>query len=386
MQIDSLLLICINTLRMYIFKRKIEDKILKSLKKQGLVILLGPRQSGKTTLVKKIVKDLNGEYFLCERADVRKYFVEGEPEKLKELVGDNKLVIFDEAQTIVNIGKILKLFYDTYPKIKVIATGSSSFELSNKIKEPMTGRATEFTLLPLSLSEIRLKQKVTKTTLSNLLLFGCYPAVVNAKTREDKMQELYKIATNYLYKDVFSFEEVRNPKVFEDLLIHLAWSVGSTISTNKLANELGIAKDTVERYIRLLEQAFVIKRVYSFSRNYANELKKSYKIYFYDMGIRNTLVDLGDKIEDREDKGALLEGMFFAELLKKNSLQTVPAKINFWRTRNGVEIDFIESSGVKINAYEIKWAEQNVSFSLFHKHYPQATTVVITFDKMLSRK
>ncbi len=369
---------------MYIFKRKIEDRILKSLKKQGLVILLGPRQSGKTTLVKKIAKDLKGAYFLCERADVRKYFVEGEPDKLKELVANNKLVIFDEAQTIVNIGKILKLFYDTYPKIKIIATGSSSFELANKIKEPMTGRATEFTLLPLSLSEINSKQKITKATLNNLLLFGCYPAVVNAKRKEDKIQELYKIATNYLYKDVFSFEEIRNPKVFEDLLIHLAWSVGSTVSTNKLANELGIAKDTVERYIRLLEQSFVIKRIYSFSRNYANELKKSYKIYFYDMGIRNTLTNLDDKIEERKDKGILLEGLFFTELLKNNSLQTVPAKINFWRTRNGVEIDFIESIGTKMNAYEIKWAEQNVSFSLFNKHYPQATTEVVTFSKMLT--
>jgi len=369
---------------MYIFKRKVEDKILKSLKKEGIITLLGPRQSGKTTLVKKIANDLNGKYFQCERADVRKYFVEGEPEKLLQLVGKNKLVIFDEVQTIENVGRILKLFYDTYPQIKVIATGSSSFELSNKIKEPMTGRAIEYSLFPLSLEELRLRKKVSKKDLENLLLFGCYPAVVNAKTREDKIEEIYKIANNYLYKDVFTFETIRNPKVFEDLLINLAWSLGGTVSTNKLSDDLGIAKDTVERYLRLLEQAFVIKRVYSFSRNYANELKKSYKIYFYDMGIRNALVGLYDDFKSEVNKGALLEGLFFSELIKRNTLKVIPSKINFWRTRNGVEIDFIESMGMNIMAYECKWSEQKVSFNLFKKYYPQAKTQVITFDRLLA--
>ena len=369
---------------MYIFKRKIEDKILKSLKKRGIIVLLGPRQSGKTTLVKKIAKDLDGKYFQCERADVRRYFVEGNPEELLKLIGKSKLVIFDEAQTIENIGRMLKLFYDTYPDIKIVATGSSSFELSNKIKEPMTGRATEYILLPISLEELNIKQKITKKKLEELLLFGCYPAVINAKTKEDKIEELYKISTNYLYKDVFTFEEVRNSKVFEDLLINLAWSLGSTVSTNKLSNDLGIATDTVERYIRLLEQAFVIKRVYSFSRNYSNELKKSYKIYFYDIGVRNVLAGLNKSIEERDDKGALFEGLFFSELQKKNTLQIISPKINFWRTRSGVEIDFVESVGNKIVAYECKWSEEDVSFSLFKKHYPQASIEVVTPKKWLT--
>jgi len=368
---------------MYIFKRKIEDKILKSLKKRGIIILVGPRQSGKTTLVKKIANDLSGSYFNCERADVRRYFVEGKPEILLELIGNKKLVIFDEAQTIENIGIILKLFYDTYPERKIIATGSSSFELANKIKEPMTGRAFEYTLLPLSLDEIKIKKKIDRKTLNEIMIFGCYPSVINAKTTEDKIEELHKIATNYLYKDVFTFEEIRSPKVFEDLLIHLAWSLGSTISTLKLARELGVATDTVERYIRLLEQAFVIKRVYSFSRNYANELKKAYKIYFYDIGVRNTLVNLDVDIEGRSDKGFLFEALFFSEINKENTVKISPSKINFWRTRNKVEIDFIETEGDRISAYECKWVNMDVSFSLFKKYYSNAKVKIVTPDSLI---
>src|SRR3989344_9249650 len=261
---------------MLIFKRDIESRIHPHLTGKGIVVILGPRQSGKTTLARRLLEPFGarGAYFNCEHADVRSHFVIGEPDMLLSLVGDKKVIVFDEAQTIENIGKILKVFYDAHPHVKVIATGSSAFDLANKIREPLTGRAFEYMLYPLSLNEVRAAIEITPKLLDEIMIFGSYPAVVAASTPERKREEIKNIATNYLYKDVFTFEAIRNPKAFEDLLTHLAYRIGNTISTNDLSKELGITQGTVEKYIRLLEQSFVIKRVYSFARNYANELKK----------------------------------------------------------------------------------------------------------------
>lgn len=368
---------------MALFKRKIKAQILETLKKRGIVLILGPRQSGKTTLAKELVDELGGAYFNCEIAEIRKHFILGKPEALFELVKNEKMAVFDEAQTIENIGKILKVFYDTYPEKKIIATGSSAFDLANKIKEPLTGRAHEYTLFPLSLAEIRTAKKITRELLNELMIYGCYPAVVKALTKKDKETEIRKIATNYLYKDVFTFESIRSPKVFEDLLTHLAFRIGSTVSTHDLANELGVATATVERYIRLLEQAFVIKRIYSFARNYANELKKSYKIYFYDIGVRNALVSMNSDIKERGDKGQLFESLYFSELVKMGALETFPPKLHFWRTRSKLEVDFIEEDGTEIRAHECKWQKSDVSFKIFKKYYPEAETRAVTPDDLL---
>src|SRR3989344_2549807 len=189
---------------MIIFQREIEARIRSLLFKKGMVIILGPRQSGKTTLSKKIIESFGneGQYFNCEFDEVRRHFVLGEPDRLLELVKDKKIVVFDEAQTILNIGKILKVFFDTYPHIQIIATGSSSFDLANKIKEPMTGRAFEFILPPLTLSEIKSAMSVSREKLNEIMLYGSYPAVVGANNTEAKKLELKKVATNYLYKDI----------------------------------------------------------------------------------------------------------------------------------------------------------------------------------------
>ena len=352
-----------------------------------MVVILGPRQSGKTTFVKKLLEPFGarGAYFNCEHAEVRRHFVLGEPDMLLSLVADKQVVVFDEAQTIPNIGKILKVFYDTYPHIKVIATGSSAFDLANKIREPLTGRAFEYMLYPLSLDEVRSIREMTPCMLDELMIFGSYPAVVAALTPERKREEIKNIATNYLYKDVFTFEAIRNPKAFEDLLTHLAMRLGSTISTNDLSKELGITQVTVEKYIRLLEQSFVVKRVYSFARNYANELKKSYKVYFLDLGVRNALVGGLEGGANDPERGVLFESFFFAELLKRDTRETFPPKTYFWRTRDKKEIDFIRVDGRAIHAYECKLTVNSTNnFKVFLKHYPEAQVRVVTPDDLLS--
>ena len=216
MQIACLVAVCYNS-RMKIFQRDLEQKITSVLFKGKMVVILGPRQSGKTTLSKKIIAAYAeaAEYYDCQLADVRAHFVLGEPDKLLSLTRGKKIVIFDEAQTIQDIGTILKSYHDTYPKVQIIATGSSSFDLANKIKEPMTGRAYEFTLWPLSLREIvSAYSDFSEADFYDVLQFGSYPAVVAAEVKEEKLFSIKNIATNYLYKDVFMFESIRNPKVF----------------------------------------------------------------------------------------------------------------------------------------------------------------------------
>ncbi len=388
MQFACLVAICYTGL-MKIFKRDIESCITSVLFKRKIVVILGPRQSGKTTLAKKIVSVYGpeGAYYDCGLADVRSHFTLGEPKRLLPLTESKKIVIFDEAQTIQDIGSILKTFHDTYPETQIIATGSSSFDLANKIKEPMTGRAFEFLLLPLSLHEISsMSPNLSELDLLSIMRFGSYPAVVAAETLDEKLFTIKNIATNYLYKDVFVFENIRSPKVFEDLLKMLALQVGSMVSLNELAQGLGVTRTTVNRYLRLLEQSFIIKRVYSFSNNPRNEIKKGFKVFFLDVGVRNALVDIISPIETRADKGAIFENFFVAERMKKGSLEIFPPEIMFWRTRTGSEIDVIEKNGPKITAYECKWSDRNFSFKEFLKRYSNADTQVVTPHDLLKQK
>jgi uncharacterized protein len=364
---------------MAIFKRRIAEQILKRIESRGLIVILGPRQAGKTTLVKTLLKDLghSDAYFNCEQSDVRRTFKLGDTEPLRNLIGKRTLVAFDEAQTIPNIGKILKLFHDTYPEIKIIATGSSSFELANEIREPLTGRADEFMLYPLSLAEISETLTITPELFKDLLRFGTYPAIVAASTSEDKEAEIKRIATNYLYKDVFTFEALRNPKNFEDLVTLLATRVGGIVNTSSLAKEIGVAPATVENYIRLLEQAFVIKRVYSFARNYAKELKKAYKIYFIDNGVMNALTSI-PKSDNTDALGKNFESLIYTEFIKGDTLHPLPPRTYFWRTSTKLEIDFVRTYGNTIDAYEVKYGRPDATFTTFRKLYPEAVTHIIT--------
>lgn len=372
---------------MRIFSRDIEPRILSVLFKDKMVVILGPRQSGKTTLAKKIINAYGeqGAYCDCQLADIRSYFVLGRPDTLLPLIRNKKIVVFDEAQTIQDIGTILKVFHDTYPGVQIIATGSSSFDLANKIKEPMTGRAFEFMLLPLSLPEVSVAYPGTnEADLFALMQFGSYPAVVSAETVDEKLFAIKNIATNYLYKDVFVFEDIRNPKVFEDLLKMLALQVGSMVSANELAQALGVTRTTVNRYLRLLEQSFIIKRIYSFSNNPRNEIKKAFKVFFLDCGVRNALVDIGSPMDTRLDKGAIFENFFVTELMKKGALEIFSPEIMFWRTRAGVEVDVIEKKGMEIFAYECKWKETVAVPPSFKRAYPNARFESISTENIVS--
>lgn len=351
-----------------------------------MVSILGPRQSGKTTLTKKLIKKYgkHGAHYDCQLAEIRKHFIVGEPNALLPLTAGKKIVVFDEAQTIQDIGTILKVFHDTYPGVQIIATGSSSFDLANKINEPMTGRIFEFTLLPLSLLEISKSKHITSADLSQYMLYGTYPAVVAEHSLGIKKTILKNIATQYLYRDVFTFEAIRNPRVFEDLIKLLALQIGSLVSVNELATHLGVSRSVIQRYLRLLEQSFIVKIVHSFSNNPRTELKKAFKVFFLDTGVRNALVDIASPMDTRADKGAIFENFFVAERMKKGTLEIFPPEIMFWRTRAGIEIDVIEKNGAEIFAYECKWKEKAAVPLSFEKAYPNAHFESITKENIIA--
>ncbi len=368
---------------MRIFKRFIEKDIVALLFKGKAILLFGPRQAGKTTLAKKIIAPYgsDGLYLNCELAHVRNAFILGEPASIKALIGNKKIVVFDEAQTIMNIGAILKTFLDTHKDIQIIATGSSSFDLANKINEPLTGRTFEFTLYPLSVHEISSDGKCTPQEFYELLKTGSYPEVVAQQGDLLKQSILKNIATNYLYKDIFIFESIKNPLVFENMIKMLAFQIGNMVSFNELAQTLGVSRITVEKYIRLLEQTYIIKRVNSFSKNGRNELKKAFKIYFIDLGIRNAVIDSLAPVEKRKDKGNVFENFVFLELLKQGANEPFPPQIFFWRTETKMEIDFILYKNEEVSAIETKWQKEDVRFNTFLKYYPEAqTNIVTTFD------
>lgn len=371
---------------MPLFKRKLEGNIEQYIGSNKVLLIFGPRQAGKTTLAKKLLRKHGNKdaYFNCEELSVRHNFQVGNPDLLKKFIGKHKLVVFDEAQTIENIGAILKVFVDKYDDVQIIATGSSSFDLANKINEPLTGRAFSFTLFPLSLEEINSIKKINKKELNTLLQFGSYPEIVATKSISQKIEILKNISTSYLYKDIFTFEKIKSPLHFEQLLRLLAHQVGSMVSLNELAQSLSISRQLVEKYIRLLEQTYVIKRVPAFARNRRNEIKRAFKIYFIDTGIRNVIIDDLEAVERKNNVGHLFEQFCFTEILKDTNLETIGPKIYFWRTHKGQEIDFIIECNQQLQAMECKWnSKERPSFNIFSKTYPEATIKVINPQEML---
>ena len=370
---------------MLIFKRDLEPILRKNLFKNKVIIIYGPRQAGKTTLSKKLLEEYkeDGQYFDCQLIEVRDSFEEGNPAKLKQLIGDKKIVVFDEAQTIQNIGTILKVFHDHYGGVQIIATGSSSFDLANKIIEPLTGRSLEYVLFPLSISEIKKAKQIDEAYLMNILKYGSYPEIIALDSIDEKESTLKNIATNYLYKDIFTLEQIKYPIIFEKLLKALAYQVGSIVSSDELARLVKTSPSTVNRYLKLLEQAFIIKIVRAFSNNPRLELSKAFKVYFMDNGVRNVLAGIHQDIIDREDKGGIFENFYFTEIMKKNTLITFPSDLMFWRTRQQLEIDFIEKMGTEIMATECKWGNEKVVFTKFLSLYPEAKVGVVRVQDFL---
>lgn len=372
-----------------IIKRTIQNAIKKSLFKGKVVIIYGSRQVGKTTLVKEILKNYpkNSEYYNCDEIDIRQALTDKTSTELKTFFAGKKLAILDEAQRIKNIGLTLKIIADNFPDIQIIATGSSSFDLSNEISEPLTGRKLEFYLYPFSLQE--LKNVYSKLELKRLLerriIYGMYPEVVlnesNAKTN------LKTLVSSYTYKDILQYQKIKSPEVLEKLLQALALQVGNEVSYNELAGLVGVDKNTVSNYVQILEKAFIIFRLSPFSRNLRNELKKLRKIYFYDTGIRNALINNLNPMDLRQDAGCLWENFVINERVKENSNNSFDKNIYFWRSRQGQEIDYIEEEAGKLDAFEIKWKEDKFKKpTIFLDHYSNSKISLINknnFEKFI---
>jgi hypothetical protein len=326
-----------------------------------VIVLYGARQVGKTTLIRELVKGLKHLWLNADEPDIRQMLQNKTSSELKTLVGEHSIVVIDEAQRVENIGLTLKLFADEIPGVKVIASGSSSFELSNKIREPLTGRKWEFMLYPFSYVEMKNHTSALeeKRLLEYRLVYGYYPDIVNHPG--DAGTRLNELADSYLYKDILALGAVRKPDRLQKLLQALAFQVGNEVSYNELGQTCGIDNETVETYIDLLEKAFVIFRLGSFSRNLRNEIKKSRKIYFYDNGIRNSIIRQFNPLHLRNDNGALWENFLIVERLKRNSVQGLNPNIFFWRTHAGQEIDFIEEINGNLFAFEFKWTRRKKS-------------------------
>ena len=327
-------------------KRHLEKIIRDNLFKGKIIIIYGARQVGKTTLVKKILNDFKKPYgyFNCDELDILNRFQNAtNSSNLKQIIGNNKLVVIDEAQRVKNIGIKLKLLVDNFPNIQVIATGSSSFELSNIINEPLTGRSLEFWLFPFSLNEIYNKNQFLEAerNLESLLIYGSYPEIINLTSFDQKAQRIKYLASNYLYKDILKFDNIKSSEIIVKLLQALALQIGSEVSYNELANLIGVNKQTIANYISLLEKAFIIFRLSPYSGNMRKAIGKLRKIYFFDLGIRNAIINNQNPLSIRDDIGKLWENFIISEKYKQQLGLGFKTNYYFWRTYDKQEVDLV---------------------------------------------
>ena len=364
--------------------RSLQNTISEKIGKGKALIILGPRQVGKSTLINQIT-DTRTEskiYLDCDNNDVKKALTDASINQLKRIIGKNEIVIIDEAQRVKNIGLTLKIITDQLKPKQLLISGSSSFELSNKINEPLTGRKFEYNLFPFSLKELVDHYGFLEESrnLENRMVFGMYPDVINNPGNE--VEILKNLSGSYLFKDVFAFQDLRKSEFLESLLEAIALQLGSEVSYNELAQILGSNPHTVQKYIGLLERAFVIFRLRSFNRNVRNEIKKSRKIYFYDNGIRNAIINNYSLLNQRTDVGALWENFVVSERMKYLSYNKIYSSRFFWRTTQHQEIDYIEDYNGQLKAYEIKWnPNKKVRFpKTFTNNYPNAKLQTINPD------
>ncbi|MDR1523001.1 MAG: ATP-binding protein [Endomicrobium sp.] len=357
-------------------KRDIEKKIISKIGKGKAIIVYGARQVGKTTLIKDIFGNKNGVLWLNGDDDVvRATFENINTETFRPIIGPNKTIIIDEAQRIKDIGLKLKIIQDNFgDQIQLVATGSSSFDLANKINEPMTGRKWNFWLAPLSFWEMEEQNGLIaeKMNLENRLLYGSYPDVVtNPSDARDRIKEL---ARDSLYRDVLNLGEIIKTDKLEKILQALSFQIGSQASMNEIAGLVGLDSKTVDKYISLLEKSFVIFRLTSYSSNLRNELKSSQKFYFYDTGIRNAVIDNFQPLALRQDIGPIFENYIIAEMKKRNS-----HKGYFWRTTKQQEIDYIAEKTGELSAIEIKWNEKRpakIPKTFSSKYHPNQEIII----------
>ncbi|APS38176.1 ATP-binding protein [Salegentibacter sp. T436] len=340
-------------------ERALKEKIKNRFGTGKAILLIGPRQVGKTTLFNRL---LEGKEYLFLNGDdptVRKLLSNPNLEQLKNIIGNYKTVFIDEAQRIDNIGLTLKLITDQLKSVQLLVSGSSAFELNNQTQEPLTGRKWEYQLYPISWGEFESNVGFLKAEqqLELRIIYGMYPDVMNNFGEEKDI--LKQLTDSYLYKDILSYGGIRKPEVLEKLLRALAFQIGSEVSYNELSQLLGIDKKTVATYIDLLCQAFVIFKLPSFSKDLRNEIKTNQKIFFYDTGVRNMIIGDLSPMDDRQDKGNLWENFLIAERLKFLAYNNSLSKGYFWRTVQQQEIDYVEEGEGKLKGFEIKWNPKN---------------------------
>jgi len=359
------------------------DKILSSLRPGKVVVLLGARRVGKTFLIKEIMKRvsepylfLNGEEFstreLLERRTVKNYLA---------VLGDKKLLIIDEAQKIPEIGNILKLMVDGIDDLKIIATGSSAFDLQNKAGEPLTGRKITLNLYPLSEKELFVLEPIVnrKDNLQARLIFGNYPESYNLNSFEDKLIYLNDLITSYLLRDILTFENIKNSSKLINLLRLIAFQIGGEVSLHELAKQLQLSRNTVEKYLDLLTKVFILFKLDGYSGNLRKEVVKSSRWYFYDNGVRNAVIANLNPLNFRNDLGALWENYMISERMKYQSNIGMIVNNYFWRTYDQQKIDLVEEREGNLFAYEMKWNESKVKIpTAWQKAYPEAQFKVIT--------
>jgi len=361
--------------------RQIVKEIQKDCFKGKVILLLGARQVGKSTLIKMLSfdKEIETLWLDGENADVNLLLQNTNSERLKQIAGNHKVVVIDEAQKINEIGSVLKLFSDYHKEIQVIASGSSSFELRNSLNEPLTGRKFEFNLYPLSFQEMvnHTNLLLEIRQLPQRLRYGYYPEIVTGIGNEERLLKL--LSESYLYKDIFLFKGIKKPEKILELLKLLAWQIGSEVNYNELSKTLKIDNQTIESYVNMLEQAFVIYKLNAYNTNHRKELKKSKKIYFNDLGIRNALINDFRPIEIRNDSGAIFENFVINEFRKQNEYQQVYANLYFWRTTDQKEIDLVIEKNGMLHTFEIKWNpyKKAVLTKSFSNIYPNYTFAVI---------
>lgn len=337
-------------------KRSLEPIISRKLHKGKAILLIGPRQVGKTTLINTLLKDKNYLFLDGDDNTVVEILSNANTETLKSIIANHNYLFIDEAQRIPNIGLKLKIIVDQFKEVQVLVSGSSAFDINNETQEPLTGRKFQYEMFPVSWSEFETNVGYIKAQqqLEMRLLYGMYPDVINNLGNEYEI--LKNLVSSYLFKDILALTDIRKSHILEKILQALALQVGSEVSYNEIAQLVGVDKNTVSHYIELLEKSFVIFRLNSFSKNVRNEIKANKKIYFYDNGVRNMVIANFNAIEIRQDKGALWENFLISERLKHLSYTQSLAKPYFWRTTAQQEIDYLETNAEAINAYIFNWS------------------------------
>lgn len=367
--------------------RYIDTEFQKYLKPGKVNLLIGARRVGKTFYLKKLAGQFPEPYLWLNGEDenVHDLLEEKSVANYKRLTSGISLLIIDEAQVVTDIGKKLKLMIDEIPELKIIASGFSAFDLSSKIGEPLVGRAHWHTMYPVAQLELNENLLETRERLEERLIYGSYPEIFQIDTLPDKERYLKEILESYLFKDLLGFEELRNSSKIRDLLKLIAYQVGKEVSYHELGRQLGMSKNTVEKYLDLLSKVFVVYRVGGYSNNLRKEVTKSSRYYFYDNGIRNALIDNFRPLSLRQDRGELWENYLFTERIKRNTYFNEKKEMFFWRTYDQQEIDCIERKAEEIEAFEYKWGKTKAKVpAAFDRAYPTTLFKIINKDNYLT--